>query len=427
MPANRAKRGANRSATVVDTENEGSELLARYVEEVTDPYCPAHSLCKVVNLHRLCRCQEEKEAAAEAKGQEGKATNFNVGDHVLGLFGDGQWYGATLLERKKRKWLLEWDDGDVQDRLKVEEELREDPDVVQAREIERRDGSFSETTKTEPLISSSTVTRKRAKHDASQFKEEELKRREREVTERERDLKRRHAALEVRMVLLETGMKVKREKLTEWRATLAQLTAEVLDKRGQLNRIRESAVAQRQQLEELDEKIEEIESSMLCSVCFEWQAATALMPCGHCFCCDTECGSSRPDFTECPSCRQTVTGRRRVFGTGCTDDIASLRKDIGAVAVQVSTECEQNTQVGDMKCCRLSCIRQLQSGMTSSSWTPLSTILYAMPCRMSFSFGRLRRGGWPRGAGAAPGASAGGRVLRAADAGAGAAPDGRAG
>ena len=41
-------------------------------------------------------------------------------------------------------------------------------------------------------------------------------------------------------------------------------------------------------------------------------ASTALIPCGHCFCCRPECGSH--DVEICPSCRAPIESRTVLFG-----------------------------------------------------------------------------------------------------------------
>lgn len=65
-----------------------------------------------------------------------------------------------------------------------------------------------------------------------------------------------------------------------------------------------------------------IVTAIECSVCMDRTAGTALS-CGHCFCCQEECGSSR--VTTCPTCWKPVEARIRLFGLvqALTDIVAT--------------------------------------------------------------------------------------------------------
>ena len=56
-----------------------------------------------------------------------------------------------------------------------------------------------------------------------------------------------------------------------------------------------------QQVQELADKMQQDQEEMECSVCMEAGASTALIPCGHCFCCSDPCGSAT--VLVCPCCR----------------------------------------------------------------------------------------------------------------------------
>jgi len=58
------------------------------------------------------------------------SNKFKVGDHVTGLFHDGEWYGARIVGREGAKYVLAWDDGDEDDLIKSESELRCDDELV---------------------------------------------------------------------------------------------------------------------------------------------------------------------------------------------------------------------------------------------------------------------------------------------------------
>eukprot|EP00802_Teleaulax_amphioxeia_P031500 Tamp_34776.p1 GENE.Tamp_34776~~Tamp_34776.p1 ORF type:complete len:167 (-),score=28.47 Tamp_34776:25-525(-) len=66
------------------------------------------------------------------------------------------------------------------------------------------------------------------------------------------------------------------------------------------------------QMTKLADKMLEDEEAMECSVCLETGASTALIPCGHCFCCRPSCASHTVDV--CPSCRAPVKSRTVLFG-----------------------------------------------------------------------------------------------------------------
>jgi hypothetical protein len=55
-------------------------------------------------------------------------TVFNISDEVEGLYQNGQWYRAKINSiQDDGKYLLDWNDGDTQDRVKSAAELREIP------------------------------------------------------------------------------------------------------------------------------------------------------------------------------------------------------------------------------------------------------------------------------------------------------------
>ena len=50
---------------------------------------------------------------------------FHVADEVEGLYRNGQWYPARIrLIQDDGKYLLDWNDGDAQDRVKSKVEIR---------------------------------------------------------------------------------------------------------------------------------------------------------------------------------------------------------------------------------------------------------------------------------------------------------------
>ena len=50
---------------------------------------------------------------------------FQVGDRVWGLYRNGRWYPATIAEaRGDGRFVLSWDDGDTQDRVKEPADIR---------------------------------------------------------------------------------------------------------------------------------------------------------------------------------------------------------------------------------------------------------------------------------------------------------------
>ena len=49
---------------------------------------------------------------------------FQVGDRVWGLYRNGRWYPATIAEaRGDGRFVLSWDDGDSEDRVKAAAEV----------------------------------------------------------------------------------------------------------------------------------------------------------------------------------------------------------------------------------------------------------------------------------------------------------------
>ncbi len=49
---------------------------------------------------------------------------YQVGDRVWGRYRNGRWYPARVVEaREDGRYLLDWDDGDQQDRVKGPEEV----------------------------------------------------------------------------------------------------------------------------------------------------------------------------------------------------------------------------------------------------------------------------------------------------------------
>ena len=65
-------------------------------------------------------------------------------------------------------------------------------------------------------------------------------------------------------------------------------------------------------LEAVRQVREEVEQVIECSVCMERPAATCFVSCGHLFCCDQTCGSSKT--RTCPICLVPVEGKVKVFG-----------------------------------------------------------------------------------------------------------------
>ena len=54
-------------------------------------------------------------------------------------------------------------------------------------------------------------------------------------------------------------------------------------------------------MREVADKVQQVEDDMECSFCMERPASTALVPCGHCFCCKEGCGSKT--LSVCPCCQ----------------------------------------------------------------------------------------------------------------------------
>lgn len=91
--------------------------------------------------------------------------------------------------------------------------------------------------------------------------------REAALNSKEIALQQREANMQSRVAALEDGACIKREKLAHEESVSAQLQAELGEKHGKLSRIQEAAAHQRQQLQQLNSDMEEIEDSMPCSIC----------------------------------------------------------------------------------------------------------------------------------------------------------------
>ena len=80
----------------------------------------------------------------------------------------------------------------------------------------------------------------------------------------------------------------------------------------------------------------EDEEAMECSVCMEAGASTAMVPCGHCFCCRPTCGSHSVDV--CPSCRAPVESRTVLFGAHVTSQYPQLATLLDALARSAASQ-----------------------------------------------------------------------------------------
>lgn len=117
-------------------------------------------------------------------------------------------------------------------------------------------------------------------------------------------------------------IKVKREKLEESSVLAAQMQGALQERVQQLRTLSGQASEYGKELADLHlkmtqvaEKVLEVQEAMECSVCMENTASTALIPCGHCFCCLDGCVSK--EVSTCPCCRSAVTGRTELFGAWC--------------------------------------------------------------------------------------------------------------
>ncbi|KAJ1494495.1 hypothetical protein T484DRAFT_1877675 [Baffinella frigidus] len=67
------------------------------------------------------------------------------------------------------------------------------------------------------------------------------------------------------------------------------------------------------QVKKIGDSLRELfDTEVDCVVCMERVADTAVVPCGHCFCCSETCGSST--VATCPTCIRPFEGRTKLFG-----------------------------------------------------------------------------------------------------------------
>ena len=68
--------------------------------------------------------EDEASWAVDGTRQRRIHGEFSVGDRVKGLYKNGQWYLARVAEANGETYLVDWDDGDSQDRVKRRDQLQ---------------------------------------------------------------------------------------------------------------------------------------------------------------------------------------------------------------------------------------------------------------------------------------------------------------
>ncbi len=111
---------------------------------------------------------------------------------------------------------------------------------------------------------------------------------------------------------------VKRERLGNSLVAKARLQGALREHGEWLAQLHADAAAHGRELAALHAQMaeaaagmEELMEELQCCVCLERRAVTALVPCGHCFCCAEGCASRVVDA--CPNCRVAVEGRTALY------------------------------------------------------------------------------------------------------------------
>lgn len=165
-------------------------------------------------------------------------------------------------------------------------------------------------------------------------RELELQRREEELAQRERELRRREGLLSVQQEQADAVVKVKRERLASSATQAAKLESDLHARAAELAGLKSAAVEQGAQLQAMASKMKEAEQELECSICMERSAATALNPCGHCFCCSEDCASA--SAAVCPMCSRAIESRTRIFGAKVEPTEGISGEHLGAIAADLA-------------------------------------------------------------------------------------------
>ena len=113
--------------------NSGVKRKRLIEDDNFDEPCVKRDSMSTPQAHRLGKLKTAANAMAQAMPSElfcnwsGSRNSFEVGDHVMARYSDGQWFAAIveeqLLEHGEVKFFIKWDDGDHRSRVKKAKEM----------------------------------------------------------------------------------------------------------------------------------------------------------------------------------------------------------------------------------------------------------------------------------------------------------------
>ena len=120
------------------------------------------------------------------------------------------------------------------------------------------------------------------------------------------EIQERHDVMKAAEATIKSSVSLFDDQVQQYQTTLCDAVGDSeAARQGLVKSHGNEAAMLRTRLEQLVEESE-------CPVCFERPAGYVLSPCGHCFCCDVLCPSSK--LGVCPMCCSNVDSRIRVHG-----------------------------------------------------------------------------------------------------------------